>query len=311
MPVIQDLIAQQNYPESLCVVQDTLNSLLKSTWKDSTWSPESTFLFTMSGLFSLEANCEKIQTLLGYYQQVATALGQSERGAALQLQLIGLKHRFNWLEMLSGFNCAEISSTTREKLSKSWRDYILELTGNRLGGLPASESTSSWWLSWLLDSVIFDEPTKSEFQSQIERWLLDFNAPNLGAARNFQALRLLSYDLAVLSGESWNSYPHFQAVVLVPQSMQTKDSQSRQSFLQQLAPDALWQKVMIYWQNHLQLWIPQPETVHRSDYTKPAQWLCAFREISPAGYQNLLAQWRIKHKKRRNLWKKLEQMGLS
>jgi protease II len=49
----------------------------------------------------------------------------------------------------------------------------------------------------------------------------------------------------------------------------------------------------------------------KSDYTEPAKWLAALRELSPTSYQHLLAEWRIQHKQRRNLWKALEKIGLS
>ncbi len=50
--------------------------------------------------------------------------------------------------------------------------------------------------------------------------------------------------------------------MLNPASLKTPDSESRQSFLQQWAPQDLWQEVMAYWQSHLDSWIPQPETLN-------------------------------------------------
>jgi len=117
--------------------------------------------------------------------------------------------------------------------------------------------------------------------------------------------------LAEIRGENWHRYPNFQAVVLVPSNLKTPDAPSRQSFLQQLAPNDLWNGVMAYWQNHLDRWIPQPETARKSDYTEQAKWVAALCELSPTAYQNLLTQWRVQHKQRRNLWKALEKLGLS
>ncbi len=111
--------------------------------------------------------------------------------------------------------------------------------------------------------------------------------------------------------ENWHQYPNFLAVVLETGRLKTADSESRQSFLKQLAAKDLWKEVMAYWEWHLDHWIPKPETAQRSDYRQQAKWVAAWRELSPTAYQNLLAQWRVEHKKRRNLWKALAQMGFS
>ena len=90
----------------------------------------------------------------------------------------------------------------------------------------------------------------------------------------------------------------------------TPDSESRQSFLKQLAPKDLWKEVMGYWEWHLDRWIPKPETAQRSDYRQQAKWVAAWRELSPTAYQNLLAQWGVEHKKRRNLKESIGRDGV-
>jgi hypothetical protein len=162
-----------------------------------------------------------------------------------------------------------------------------------------------------LDSVADPQQEIAEFPSRIKQWLEDFQGDEKPSRQDFSALRLLTHDLAEIRGENWHRSPNFQSVVLVPGSLKTPDAESRQSYLKQLAPKDLWNRVMAYWQSRLDLWIPQPETARKSDYTEQAKWVAALRELSPTAYKHLLAQWRLQHKQRRNLWKALEQMGLS
>ncbi|MGK7876678.1 MAG: hypothetical protein AB4426_26315 [Xenococcaceae cyanobacterium] len=188
---------------------------------------------------------------------------------------------------------------------------VLRLTEGRFWEWRERKADSSWWLPWLLDSVADSQQGTAEFSSQIKQWLVDLQGDKSPSRQDFAALRLLTHDLAEIRRENWNPYPNFQAVVLVPGSLKTPDAQSRQSSLKQLAPKDLWNGVMSYWQSHLDHWIPQPETARKSDYTEQAKWVTALRELSPTAYKGLLAQWRVQHKRRRNLWKALEQMGLS
>ncbi len=311
LPVIADLLAKETYQESLAVVEETLQSLLQSTRREGSWSPESSLLVTLSGVFySPESSADQI-TLLRYYQHSAAGLNQSERVRALELQLTAYEHRFNWSVMLAAFRQAEVSQSTRRNLYQSWRDYIIRLTEGRFWEWRERKADSSWWLPWLLDSVADSQQGIEEFPRQMTQWLANLQEDEHPSRQDFAALRLLTHDLAEIRGEKWNRYPNFQAVVLVPGSLKTPDAQSRQLSLQQLAPQELWNGVMSYWQNYLDRWIPQPETARKSDYTEQAKWVAAWRELSPTAYKHLLAQWRVQHKQRRNLWKALARMGLS
>ena len=311
LPVIEDLLAKEAYQEGLSVLEETLASLLKSTRQNRSWSPESSVLITILNTFYGGDYSENEQTLLCYYQQIATALSQSERVEAIQIQLTAIKQCFNWSVMLEVFKNDKISEETRQNLFQSWRDYILQLTENKFGGWQERTTSNSWWLSWLLDTIATSQPVAEEFQKLTEQWLLALESEEKPSKHTFSALRLLTSDLVEIHGENWNQYPYLQSFVLVPNSLKTSDANYRQLFLKNLAPNHLWNQVMAYWEGHLEYWIPKPEMASKSDYTEQARWLAALRELSPTSYQRLLAEWRIQHKQRRNLWKALEKIGLS
>jgi hypothetical protein len=69
-------------------------------------------------------------------------------------------------------------------------------------------------------------------------------------------------------------------------------------------------QVMGYWKAYLQNFVPKPENAHNSDYTQHAHWMAALRELAPQNYEALLANWRVDHHRRRNLWKAMSELGL-
>ena len=67
---------------------------------------------------------------------------------------------------------------------------------------------------------------------------------------------------------------------------------------------------MDYWRANLHQFVPDPCDVHKSDYTRHAQWMPALKEISPHDYETLLAIWKTEHHRRSNLWKAMAKAGL-
>ena len=143
LPIIEELLNEQNYPESLVAIEETLNSLLKPTRSDVSWTPETSMLVAISGLY-YDGNLENINTLLRYYQQTAQGLNQTERANALEIQQIGIDQWFNWSRIFTAFLEVPLSEVTRQALFTSWRDYVVHRTKSY-----SWQKVDSWWLCWL------------------------------------------------------------------------------------------------------------------------------------------------------------------
>lgn len=306
LPVIEDLLAKGEDRESRTAIEETLASLLKSTRRDPQWSPENSLLMIGGTLYNRSGTDDEL-TLLRYDRETAVRLHQSARVAALDIQLIAYEHRFDWSVMLAAFKQGEIATETNRKLFDSWCNYIVSTT-ERVG---TRQPASSWWLNWLLESLMDAPQGSGSFQYRIEQWLTELEQDKDRSAYKLQILRLLTHDLGQIYSENWSKYPKFLGTVLAPRSLETADAKSRQSFLQQSVTIDIWTEMMTYWQNHLDSWIPQPELARKPVYTEHATWVAALREISPTAYDRLLTQWRVKYKQRRNLWQALGSMGLS
>jgi len=115
LPVIEDLLGKQEYRESLIVIQETLNALLKNKQGKNPWTPENSLLFvTLGGLSYDTGNGEKQKTLLRYYQQAVRELGEIERVNALKIQHIAFEYCYDWSIMFKAFAEIPVSKDTQQ-----------------------------------------------------------------------------------------------------------------------------------------------------------------------------------------------------
>lgn len=311
LPIIEALLAEQNYAESSTVVQETLHSLLKSTRGKENWTPEAALLVATSG-FYYQGEQTRAGQLLRYYQQTAQGLNQIERANALEIQQIAIARWSDWSAMFKAFTEIPVAAPTRQALFTSWREYVARRSKpNTWGGYGSAKPVDSWWVPWLMDSVADPEKGANWFQQQINQWLahLPDNQQELG--ENYDLLRFLTADLTAIQSQGKFEYSQFYKVVIEPRQFSTEDSQSRREYLKQYAPADLLDQVMNYWKTHLQNFVPKPESASKSDYTHHAQWMLALQELSPQSFETLLAQWQVVHQRRSNLWKAMKQVGLS
>lgn len=254
-----------------------------------------------------DRNSANINTLLQYYRKTAQGLNQTERANALEIQQIGVDLWFNWSMMFAAFIEVPLSESTRQALFTSWRDYVVRRSKSHIW----TQKVDSWWLSWLIESVDDRQKGVSWFQAQITQWLDNLPSEKDRLGENYDRLRLLTKDLTDIDCQGQSDYPQFNSVVIRPQEFSTQSDESRQEYLKASAPDGLLDLVMNYWQRNLHQFMPKPDSVQNGHYTEHAQWMVALKELSPQNYETLLAQWKVLHKRRINLWKAMREMGVS
>lgn len=312
LPVIEDYLAQQDYDESLKVIEETIPALLKAEQIREGWTPEMTLLFPHIQQYNDPTRLDNYRKLLDYYQQTARSLGQRELVNALSLQLIAFEHCFDWETMFKAFEQAAIAEESRQSLFGSWRDYIIQRAKPYTWGFGwPRPADNPWWLHWLIDSIADQQKGPVWFSQQITRWLEELPGNQRALGENLEFLRLLTKDLTLPSGKDTKQYPQFYKVVIRPNELSSPDQSSRQAYLKQFAPPDLPDQLMVWWRTHLRSLVPRPEDAQKSDYTRHAGWMAALRELSSDDYEALLDKWRIEHHRRRNLWAALARLGLS
>jgi hypothetical protein len=310
LPIIEALLTEQNYAESLVVIEETLKALLNSKRENATWTPETSLLAAISG-FYYEGEQGNANMLLRYYQQTAEGLNQTERANALEIQQIAIAQWFNWSTMFQAFAEIPVSESTRQALFTSWRDYVdRKSKPHTWHGYGTVKTVDNWWVPWLINSVADSQKGANWFQQQITQWIANLPGDKIRASENYHLLRLLTNDLTEIQNKGKSSYPQFYQVVIRPTEFFTPYDQSRREYLKKYAPADLLDQVMNYWKVNLHHVVPKPESAHKSDYSEHAHWMVALKELSPQSYETLLAQWRADHQRRSNLWKAMKQMGL-
>ncbi|MBV8883815.1 MAG: hypothetical protein JO235_07420 [Chroococcidiopsidaceae cyanobacterium CP_BM_RX_35] len=310
LPIMKELLAHQNYAESFAVIQETLDALLKVKQGDASWVPETSLLIATLG-FYYEGEQGNIETLLGYYQQTAQGLNQSERAHALEIQQVAMAQWFNWSVMFNAFTEIPLSQPTRQALFQSWRNYVTRRSKPRTWAYGTATTVQTWWVSWLIDAIADPQKGASWFQQQITQWVAELPTDTTQLGENYARLRLLTKDLTENQSEGRCPYPQFDQVVIRPRELLAPDDESRRNYMRQYAPVNLWEQVMDYWRKHLHHFVPKPESARKSDYTEHAHWMAALKELSPQNYETLLARWRTDHQRRSNLWKAMNQARLS
>jgi hypothetical protein len=313
LPVIEDLLDKQDYAESLKVIKEILPSMLKYEQVRDAWTPETRLLCPLVQRYENDAaRLQDHKTLLDYYRKISQGLGQNELVDALSLQLITFKHCFNWEAMFKAFAETPVSEQIRQALFASWREYINQRAkpSTWSWGWARPTSRDTWWLHWLIDSIVDDQKGPAWFQQQTTGWLTHLPGEKQDLGEDYAFLRLLTKDLSEIDSRAKDQYPKFYAVAIRPGELRSPDQTSRQDYLKQYASDDLMYQVMGYWKAYLKNFVPKPENVHKSDYTEHAHWMGALRELAPQSYQALLEKWHVDHHRRRNLWKAMDKVGL-
>ena len=314
LPVVEDLLAKQDYQESLKVVQEILPSMLKYEQIYDAWTPETRLLYPLVQRYDNDAaRWQEHQTLLDYYRQINKGLGQNEVAEALSLQLTTFEHCFNWNAMFKAFAETPLSEQVRQALFASWRDYIIQRakpsTWSR--GWDRPKPSETWWLHWLIDSIVDAQKGPAWFQQQVAEWLTHLPGKEQTLGEDYGFLRLLTTDLSEIDNREKERYPQFHKVVIRPRELSSPDQSSRQAYLKQYASDDLMYQVMGYWKAYLQNFVPNPKNAHKSDYTQHAHWMVALRELAPDNYETLRHKWEVEHHRRRNLWQAMAKVGLA
>ncbi len=107
---------------------------------------------------------------------------------------------------------------------------------------------------------------------------------------------------------SWEKYPILGGILRKSHSF--PDEPSRLSWLKQADVRELSSAGEEFVRRNLARLAPSPATMS-PDYERAAVWLAAAREIDPRTADGILKNWKVEHKRRRNLWRDLRSHGFS
>lgn len=313
LPVIEEFLKAKDYQTSVQVIKETITSMTAAERIDKSWTIETSLIATtISDYYGDTDRQDVYRQLFEYYQQTATGLNQIDVVNILSVQLTAFDHRAEWEVMFKIFAETPLSEQVRQALFVSWRDNIIQQAKPSTWGWGWNrpEPRASWWLLWLIDSLVDEQKGPTWFQQQMAGWLTQLPSTEQDLGEDYGFLRLLTNDLSEIDDQEQKRYPRFYGVVIRPGELKSPDQVSRRMYLKQFAGDDLMNQVMGYWKAYLKNFVPRPDLAEKSVYTSHARWMTALQELAPTDYETLLEQWHVQHHRRRNLWKAMTEAGL-
>jgi len=187
-------------------------------------------------------------------------------------------------------------STKWEKLKKLFKNIAAPYKNNYLTEWKEKNGYDYSWVKWLIDAETNDAP--KQFINNITKWLNE----EIDLTKDEKALIFLTYNFGID-----DKYPRFKKLVNDKSGNYDKKIKwlSKENYLQ-LKPILLQ-----FWKDNINKLIPSPEFVHKYDYSAHVDKLIVAKELNENIYSEVLDLWRIKYKRKINLWKELEKYGIN
>lgn len=276
--------------------------------EDESWDPRESLLICKASTWYDEGEKRHITALLRKWLEAAEALGQEDLASALRVQVTLYKRQKDWdaaIEELKKIRSPRLVNL-RDRLYAEWRDWLAEESVQL--GLHERNSDPATWVQGLIDAVWEEGNARSSFRRFIEAWLSEAEHSLEALERASQAAALLTLDLGP-EGKLRRTHPHLHRVLSEHEEARRLMQTSRHAWLRRLKASALLPKLMAFWKRNAARLVPDPAN-HPADYRHAADWLAAVKELDREEFTRILADWRVKHRRRRNLWREVSSRGL-
>jgi hypothetical protein len=163
---------------------------------------------------------------------------------------------------------------------------------------------------WLLDEAMSESPDGERFLSKADPWLQTLiETMEGGIVSQKGLLTMLTCDLMHFH-EPAARYRRMGEVLCGADDSRKEMTLNRRAWLQRMGAEQLTPLVIQCWQIHLPHMMPDPGQAS-SVYTHHAQWLAALNELDPLACRRVLVRWKDAYKRCRNLWKAIQEQGLT
>jgi len=306
LPLIRDLVSRDKNEEAEDIVEQTVASLLEAKWE-----PEKSLLISVLKFsYFYGSPSEEVISLLQDWMSIAGKVNKKERAASLQFQLVTYVNPYNWdtvAKCFRDFNRLPFSQAAA-RLGGQWKDYTLHA---QLGwDAPRRGISDDCWVMWLLN-VSLDEPADGgRFISKANEWLRSLmKAPAAQLKGQQDLLSMLTCDLMHFH-EPAAKYRRLSEAICRSGDDCRELTTSRRQWLKKVEANQLTPLVIQCWKHHVVHLVPDPGQAENSVYTDHARWLAALNELDPSAYRKVINQWKETLKRRRKLWKAIQEHRL-
>ncbi len=323
IPVLEVLLEQRAFGEAGPVIEDALSSLLRRSGEDP-WSPTETLLVSRRYTDEDGDPESALVRLLESWARIAGGLEQTELHHALEIQVAACRGWARWDPMLAAFERATVAGfdLLADRLFEDWKQLITRRTHResrfftrstaerrlaRLGLRPVKPPAEPRnWVPLLVDGARAGRKEAARFRDVLAGWIEDVTATPEAFRLHRCRLELLTLDLDD-GTQLRRASRTFCDTLERERGAATVLDASRRAWLDHLGARRLLPTVIATWRTYAD---ELPGDPRGGDYRRCALWLKIAFDLDQDAGERVLAAWRIDHRRRRNLWKALEDRGL-
>ncbi len=308
LAIVKNLIRQKKYLEAEKIVKKTFSSLLDLK-EGRIWLPENLLLINEIKYY-YNGPDERVVELLQDWILISEKTGNKGRASILLLQLVLYRDPYELDDNIGIFKRLLNSpySNDAKGLFKQWKDYI-DGSSISIYSEASHKGEGDNWIHWLVEAGIDDGKGGQWFISKVSGWLKLVAGDPMQFKDSYSYISTLTKDLSYIS-QLGKNYPILCSVVGYSTLGQSDCALARQRKLKDLGADELVEEVIKCWEKSIAVMVPDPSEAAKSDYTVQARWLLAVYELNKPAGRKILKDWKLCHRRRRNLWKALDEVGL-
>jgi hypothetical protein len=308
LPLIEDLMERKAFQEGLILIDQTVRSMLRME-NGASLDPKKELLVCRRSLTYPGEKNPAIISLFSHWLKLAQILKDEETACALKFQLLTLRR---WrdgdavLEALRRFPSPKFDNV-RERLFEQWKKVIVEHSVQAT--LYNDTKRKSTWVHILVDAARAASDGRALLERGIASWMEDLDTSRKSLLQVLPALAVLTLDLDL--EDQLSKISSMLKEVLSKFACEDRLlAETRRAWLERLGASDLFPRVMQFWKLHAYRLVPEPENTS-GNYEDCAKWLAVVRDLKPSSCEGILQEWKLKHRRRKNLWKALENLKIS
>jgi hypothetical protein len=305
-PLVDDALQQNDLHDAESYLVKTFQSYLLRSGKKK-WCPETSLLLTETRTFYNERE-EEITSLLTSWADVAKRLKQPGRSGAAELQAMVFRMPYNWDAVLKVYKRLS-GPEVQDELNPLFAQWKNEMAARSYPYFMEPRKVSDTWIQWLIEAKLDIKQGKEWFSGKLAGWLSELKDNAEVFKKQWRWLALLTGDLT--DGKKIRKkFPYFFETVLYDEGSRSSLITSRRKGLREVKAGPFINSSLEVWKKHLRRIVPDPAAANQSNYENHVLWAQALLELNREEYKVLVAQWRKKHNRRRNLWREMNAIGL-